>query len=191
MRLTIIVATDPNALIGMHQQNHAHKLPWHCAEDMKFFKEQTTGQNIIMGANTYYSLPKNLTLSSQNKPLPKRNNFVVSKTYKRYMANLNMDTSFLFDSLGETLSRIEQDPVLSTNKTFIIGGAQLYNAAIDNHLVDTILLTVMNKAAVVVGSGVYWKTDWHLKNEDNFVEDASLRVTKPDFTRYTLNHAVK
>ena len=44
-------------------------MPWHYAADLKFFKETTTGNAVVMGANTW---------SSIGKPLPNRLNVVLS-----------------------------------------------------------------------------------------------------------------
>ena len=61
-----IVAISKNYAIG-----RGGKLPWHYATDLKFFKETTTGNAIVMGANTWGSI---------GKPLPGRLNVVLSRT---------------------------------------------------------------------------------------------------------------
>ena len=64
--MNLIVACDPKGGIGYH-----NKLPWSKIEgDLPRFKRLTDGQTIIMGRNTWDSLPK--------KPLPGRINIVVS-----------------------------------------------------------------------------------------------------------------
>ena len=50
-----IVAMDPNRVIGCEG-----KIPWHYTEDMKWFKEFTMGRTLVMGWNTYQSLPVKL-----------------------------------------------------------------------------------------------------------------------------------
>ncbi len=59
-----IVAISKNFAIGK-----GGKLPWHYGADMKFFKETTTGNAVVMGANTWRSI---------GKPLPNRLNIVLS-----------------------------------------------------------------------------------------------------------------
>jgi dihydrofolate reductase len=59
-----IVAISKNFAIGK-----GGKLPWHCAADLKFFKETTTGNAVVMGANTWRSI---------GRPLPNRLNIVLS-----------------------------------------------------------------------------------------------------------------
>lgn len=64
--MKLILACDPNGGIG-----YENKLPWtHIQGDLPRFKQLTDGQTVIMGRNTWDSLPK--------KPLPKRINIVVS-----------------------------------------------------------------------------------------------------------------
>ncbi len=50
-----IVAMAPNRVIGCKG-----KIPWHYTEDMKWFKEFTMGKILVMGWNTYQSLPVKL-----------------------------------------------------------------------------------------------------------------------------------
>ncbi|EEX75573.1 dihydrofolate reductase [Leptotrichia hofstadii] len=74
---SIVVAVGKNNEIGKNNQ-----LLWHIPEDLKKFKEITTGQTVIMGRHTYESI---------GKPLPNRKNIVFSKSFfniteeKKYM----------------------------------------------------------------------------------------------------------
>jgi dihydrofolate reductase len=61
-----IVATAENRVIG-----NAGTIPWHLPEDFKFFKATTMGHAILMGRKTYESI---------GKPLPGRENIVLSRT---------------------------------------------------------------------------------------------------------------
>lgn len=63
--LSIIVARARGGAIG--QDN---TIPWHAPEDLAFFQRETLGGALVMGRNTWNSLPK--------KPLPRRLNIVVS-----------------------------------------------------------------------------------------------------------------
>lgn len=60
-----IVAISKNFAIGKDG-----KLPWHYSADLKFFKQTTTGNAIVMGWNTWKSI---------GKPLPNRLNIVLSR----------------------------------------------------------------------------------------------------------------
>ena len=61
-----IAAMARNRVIGAEG-----KIPWHLPEDLKFFKRTTLGHVILMGRKTYESL---------GRPLPGRENWVVSRT---------------------------------------------------------------------------------------------------------------
>lgn len=62
----MIVAVSKNGVIG-----NKNTIPWNDKEDMKFFKKTTEKHCLLMGKNTWLSLPK--------KPLQKRVHFIVSK----------------------------------------------------------------------------------------------------------------
>ncbi|MBO5758724.1 MAG: dihydrofolate reductase, partial [Rikenellaceae bacterium] len=64
--LNIIVAAAKNGAIGRDNQ-----LLYHLPNDLKHFKELTTGHTIIMGRKTFESLPKGA--------LPNRRNIVLSR----------------------------------------------------------------------------------------------------------------
>ena len=69
-KINIIAAIDNNRAIG-----YQNKLLFHIDEDMKHFKQLTTGHTIVMGRHTFESLP--------NGALPHRRNIVVSTTMKQ------------------------------------------------------------------------------------------------------------
>ena len=51
--IKIIAAIGKNNELGINNE-----LIWHLKEDLKFFKEETMGHKIVMGYNTFLSLPK-------------------------------------------------------------------------------------------------------------------------------------
>lgn len=63
--ITLIAGRDRNGAIGK-----GNDIPWSAPEDLKFFQRETLGGAIIMGRNTWDSLPF--------KPLKNRLNIVVS-----------------------------------------------------------------------------------------------------------------
>jgi len=71
MKIGIVVATDPNGLIGLNGD-----IPWFYKGDLKLFKEQTEGGVVVMGRKTWESLPY--------KPLKKRLNIVVTQSEGEY-----------------------------------------------------------------------------------------------------------
>jgi dihydrofolate reductase len=68
MKIRAILAMDSHRLIGAK-----NGLPWHIPEDMKRFRLLTSGRVVIMGKNTYTSLPDGFC------PLPNRRNIVISR----------------------------------------------------------------------------------------------------------------
>src|SRR5689334_3748853 len=64
-RIYLVAAVAENGVIGAHG-----KLPWHLPEDLRHFKKLTLGHPVIMGRRTWQSL---------GKPLPGRENIVVSR----------------------------------------------------------------------------------------------------------------
>lgn len=120
--INIIVCTDVNGAIGLD-----NKLPWDNPQDMQFFKETTLNQTVVMGFNTWKSI---------GKPLVNRKNIVLSSLFKneKYVCN---GTKFW---LYNTLERIIED---CPEDLYLIGGARLYEYALDMDYVDKVYMTVM------------------------------------------------
>jgi len=118
-----IVAIAKNRAIGRDG-----KLPWHYSADLKFFKETTAGNAVVMGANTWRSI---------GKPLPNRLNIVLSRSGK-------VDTPEGVVKLNNKQAVID----LAKNAKrdmYIIGGAQVYREladVIDKWIVTEIPFTV-------------------------------------------------
>lgn len=109
----LIVAMTGDGVIGLD-----NKLPWHIPEDMKNFKELTTGNVVVMGRKTYESIPEKF------RPLPNRDNIVVSTQMSNNSSNYN--GIIVVPSLEEALNKSKE----FNKEIFIIGGAQLYEAAL-------------------------------------------------------------
>lgn len=101
MTLAIIVAHDPNLVIGKDGS-----LPWHYSEDLKYFKRVTMGHPLLMGRGVFEEL--------NEKPLPGRENIVLSRSR-------NYEHVPTFASIDEALSYLEQADLV-----FIIGGGEIY-----------------------------------------------------------------
>lgn len=120
--LVLIAAMARGRVIG-RVINGVGALPWHLPEDMAHFRAATRGHAVIMGRKTWDSLP------ARFRPLPGRRNLVVTRNTS-WRAE-GADAAF---SLDEALARVTGD-----NRVFVIGGAQLYAAALP--LAHTLLLT--------------------------------------------------
>ncbi len=116
-KITIIAAMDKNNGIG-----YKGKLPWKSLEDLEFFKTVTTGHTVIMGRNTWDSLP------SAVQPLPNRENIVVTSQPLKGAKRA--------DSLSQAIALADPNAQI-----FIIGGAQLYKEALN--IADHMLLTLV------------------------------------------------
>ena len=99
-----IVVVDKNWGIGKKND-----LLFHLKKDMKFFKEQTMGNVVVMGGNTLLSLPG-------AKPLPGRTNIVISDVFKR-------DDVIMVETFPELLQLLN---TYDSDKLFVMGGAMLY-----------------------------------------------------------------
>jgi dihydrofolate reductase len=115
MEAIIIVARSTQGVIGVDNE-----LPWRLPADLKHFKATTLGHPIIMGRNTWESL---------GRALPERRNIVISRT-----PGFAAEDAETFQSLEDAL-----DACATSEKVFIIGGAQVYEQAID--LVDKMIIT--------------------------------------------------
>jgi dihydrofolate reductase len=120
--ISIIVAVAENNAIGKNNQ-----LLWHLPADMKFFKEKTSGHCVITGRKNYESIPEKF------RPLPNRTNIVITRQ-QHYSAPGAIVVHTLEDA-------IEKARAIEKEEIFIIGGAQIYNEAINKNLVQKLYVT--------------------------------------------------
>ena len=104
--VSIIVAIGENGEIGANND-----LLWRLPDDMKRFKELTTGHTIIMGRKTFESLPKGA--------LPNRTNVVITRNNEASFENCE-----IFNDLKAAI-----DTYKNEKEIFIIGGAEIYRQA--------------------------------------------------------------
>ena len=107
MEKCLIVAVADNWGIGIKNQ-----LPWHIAEDLKYFKETTKGFPVIMGRTTYFSLPF--------RPLKGRKNIVLN------LGGEDIPEVTCVYSFDEAYKEAEET---GAEKCFVMGGASVYRAA--------------------------------------------------------------
>ena len=124
MLFNLITAFEQNRGIGIN-----NTIPFKITNDLKRFKLLTTNNIVIMGRNTWESLPI--------KPLSNRINVIISSL------PIPNDNLYSFSSLTNALQFFKD----YTQKIFIIGGEQLYKEAITyTEQIDTIYTTeVYNK----------------------------------------------
>ncbi len=136
MNISMIAAVGRNNEIGKEND-----LIFHFHNDMKFFRETTTGGTVVMGRKTFESLPK---------VLPNRRNIVISSDKK-----LKIDGAEVCSGIDEALEAIQKD-----SKVFIIGGGRVYSEFLV--YADRIYLTEVE--AECVDADTYFpefdKTEW-------------------------------
>src|SRR5574344_1436090 len=115
MTISIIAAVARNRAIGFQ-----NKLIYWLPNDLKRFKQLTTGHTIIMGRHTFESLPKGA--------LPNRRNIVLSRTADNFAG------CDCYKSLDEAIRHCSEDEDI-----YIIGGASVYGQAMK--IADRLCLT--------------------------------------------------
>jgi len=121
MKISLIAAVAENSAIGCKNQ-----LLCHLPNDLKHFKELTTGHNIVMGRKTFESLP--------NGALPNRNNIILSRTYSsekiRKKPNVEAQICNSINVLLDQLYQLTKDSLFPDEEIFIIGGESIYRQMI-------------------------------------------------------------
>ena len=96
-KISIIVAVAKNNAIGKD-----NKLLWHLSEDLKRFKSLTSGHYIIMGKNTYFSLPR--------RPLPNRTHIILTD-----IPGEQIDDCMMAYSIEDAISKMNPDKPNQSN----------------------------------------------------------------------------
>src|SRR5271156_5970679 len=105
MNVSIVVAISQNHVIGKD-----NKLLWRLPNDLKHFKEITTGHTIIMGRKTYESV---------GKPLPKRRNIIITRQA------IKIEGCEVVNSIEAALALCADE-----DEVFIVGGAEVYKLSL-------------------------------------------------------------
>jgi len=148
--LAIIVAIAKNGAIG-----RKNELLWHIPEDLKYFKEITMFHPVIMGWNTWLSLPK--------KPLPNRTNIIIS------LNNKCIEGCIVFTSISDCLEYVKKQDTTC----FVMGGESIYKQMID--YTQTLYITWIDEAC--------YDADAYFPIEK--INDFSLRSSQKLFSEKT------
>ena len=105
MSLALIVAVAENGVIGRD-----NALPWHISEDLRYFKQVTSGKTVIMGRKTFQSI---------GRPLPNRTNIVVTRDPGFQAAGI-----LAAHSLDDALSKAGE------GEAMVIGGSSLFEESL-------------------------------------------------------------
>jgi dihydrofolate reductase len=145
MTISIIAAVAKNRAIGFE-----NKLIYWLPNDLKRFKALTTGHTIIMGRNTFESLPKGA--------LPNRRNVVLSTTIKE------LPGCEVFPTLDAALQSCKPDEDI-----YIIGGARVYEQAISK--ADRLCLTEVDDIPAQADAFFPDYSSWHVVNKEAHPKD--------------------
>lgn len=104
-RIVLVAAVADNGVIGRDGD-----IPWRIPEDMKHFRDVTSGNTVVMGRVTYESI---------GRPLPHRTNVVVTRTPGWAAEGVRV-----VDSVEAALAAAREAP----GDVMVIGGAQIYQA---------------------------------------------------------------
>lgn len=146
MAINLIAAVSENSIIGVNGE-----LPWIIPEDLKHFKQMTTGKTIVMGWKTWVSLGE--------KPLPGRLNVIVSRWKKKVPRSSKV--------------KLINDPMKAlkfSKDIWVIGGESMYRYFLP--LADMMYLTkIYIKITKVPGDRIslfpnFTDEDWQLVDGD-------------------------
>ncbi|MGH1469435.1 MAG: dihydrofolate reductase [Bdellovibrionales bacterium] len=154
-----IVAVDKNNCIG-----RGNEMAWHIPSDFKYFKETTKGHPIIMGRKTFESI---------GRPLPGRLSIVLTR-------NLDLDLPegvVVTDSIDKAIACAKEATDYDTSKVFIIGGAQIYKASLEQ--TDEFFIT---RVATEIENGDAYYPE--------LPEGLKLSSSKESFDKYDLKFEV-
>ena len=125
----------------------SNTLIWHLPEDLKRFKQLTTGNSIVMGRKTYESI---------GKPLPNRRNIIITR-----------NSDYLVDGC-EVVNSLEEAFLLTDSDCFVIGGGEIYKQALGK--ADQIYLTLIDKE--YDGDTQFPEIgDWYESSREDFKND--------------------
>lgn len=145
MTLHIIAAVARNRAIGFE-----NKLLYWLPNDLKRFKALTTGHTIIMGHNTFRSLPKGA--------LPNRRNVVLSRSVQE------IPGCEVFSSLEDALASCRPD-----EQVYIIGGASVYQQALQR--ADLLCLTEIDDEPQQADTFFPDYSDWRVVKKETHPKD--------------------
>ena len=158
--INIIAAVAKDRAIGFQ-----NKLIYWLPNDLKRFKALTTGHTIIMGRNTFLSLPKGA--------LPNRRNIVLSRTVTDFPG------CDVYPSLEEALAHCAKD-----EDVYIIGGASVYTQALS--MADRLCLTEVDDTPKEADTFFpEYKADWRevAREEHDIDERHAQRYAFVDYVR--------
>ncbi len=151
--MTIILVADNDWAIGVNGGLLA-RLP----EDMKRFRETTRGSVIVMGRKTYESLPQ--------RPLPERENCVISRTVKA------LDGARVFSDAESFVKYAET----ACGEVYVCGGGEIYS-----QLLPYCGRALITRVYECFGGDTFFPDmdslkDWELKSAEPVIETGCHKI---------------
>lgn len=125
IKYELIVAMNPDGIIGITDASGNQRLAFNCREDMRHFRKTTTspeGHILVMGRKTFESLPN-------SRPLVGRTHIVLSRTPRKYDEKYIIADDVYFtrlENLDEVLGPLVYP--YSNRRVFVCGGEEIYRA---------------------------------------------------------------
>ena len=127
MKISLILARSKNGVIGKNNQ-----LPWNTLPaDMQFFAQTTMGHCILTGRKTYQSIPL------PYRPLKNRTNIILTRNLQ-FKEKGCVIVHHLAESIQFAKAQGEEE-------LMIIGGAEIFQMALTQNIVDQIYVTQLDE----------------------------------------------
>lgn len=146
-QLSIIAAVAQNGAIGLN-----NKLLWHISDDLKKFKQLTSGHTLIMGRKTFESLPSG--------PLPNRRHIILTRD-KTYTAKY----CFIVNAFEDLLVQCDK-----AKENFVIGGAEIYDLLLP-YSQKFYLTRVFTEPQADAFFPAFNEKEWHKDSESEIFDD--------------------
>jgi dihydrofolate reductase len=160
--VNVVLACCKNGGIGIN-----NTLPWNIKDELQMFKIITNNATIIMGYNTWSSLPK--------KPLINRINVVLTRSKEKKEELLKNYDIIVLNSIEEALNKYKNE------QCYYIGGASIYNYLIKNNLISNLYISIIHNE---------YKTDVKIdiNKLHNLEHNIVTRQVFEDFTHFHIKY---
>lgn len=139
----------------------SNTLIWHLPEDLKRFKQLTTGNAIVMGRKTYESI---------GRPLPNRRNIIITR-----------DKDYSIEGC-EVVNSLEEAFLITGSDCFVIGGGEIYKQSLSYS--EKIYLTLIDKDFEGDTEFPEINSEWKKINKEDF-ESSEFNWSFIEYERFS------
>ena len=168
MQYKVIAATCKNNGIG-----YCNTLPWNIKEDLRHFSKLTKGNGrnaIVMGKNTWKSIG--------SKPLPNRDNFILSTTMNLEDQQSDMltgNSTFVCKTIDEVEMKCREN---NYENVWIIGGEAIYKQFLERNCIHECVITHIDcEFECDTFFPILSSTMWKLHNKENMENTSKYSIT--------------